>query len=333
MADPNVIAETKVVIGADISGVKNAIPEVKKELQDAGDAAETTGTRMSGAFGDVGQKIEDSTAGLRKFTGALSSTVGAVTAVTGAITGLAGILLLLKNRHDAAEEAARKQRSAYNDLIESINEYSSTAVTSTKEAEEGFRRVAEAIDAQNGVVERARLDALFATARQVEAEKVLEGQIADTKEAYRLRTEAVVEDARRQAEAIEQISELLETQRISLLPDDQKLQADAERQKRIIQDAFSGIVLPPNLLEDALANIDRITQKQLEAERERQRIADEAQAAREAEADRRSQERAQREVETIRQGLESITAGEFTTVLESIPRVLQDVSSKLGRLK
>lgn len=233
MADPNVIAETKVVIGADISGVKNAIPEVKKELQDAGDAADVTGTRMSGAFGDVGQKIENSTAGLRKFTGALSSTVGAVTAVTGAFTGLAGILLLLKNRHDAAEESARKQRAAYNDLIETIDDYSTTAVASAKEAEEGFRRVVDAIDAQNGVVERSRLDALFATARQIEAEKVLEGQIGDTREAYRKRSDAVLEDAKRQTEAINQLNELLETQRISLLPDDEKLQADAERQKRI----------------------------------------------------------------------------------------------------
>jgi hypothetical protein len=331
MASPNEIAEVSVGVKADLSDLKRVGPEIRETFQDAGNVADNTGERIGGAFERAGKKIEDSTAGIRKFSGALSSTVGAITAVTGAVTGLAGVLLLLKNRHDAAQQASQQQTRAYHDLTRAIQDYEAEAVKSTEQVEESTFRVLRAIDAQNNTIERSRLDALAATVQQIEQEKLLEAQIVRTQQAAEKASKVELEARRTQAAAIRELVELLDQQRISLLPDDQKLKADAERQKRIIEETFSeiGVNLPEGLVDQALRNVDLITEKQLAAERERQRIADEAQAKREAEADRRNAER----IRQIQEAMSSITSGDFVATLEAIPRALKEVSTGVRRLK
>lgn len=331
MAGPNEIMEASVAVKADLSDLKRIGPEAESELNKAGNAADNAGERIGSAFSRAGEKIEETTSGFRKFSGALSSAVGAITAFTGAATGLAGVLLLLKNRHEAAEEATRKQRSAYNDLIRTVNDYRDEQVKSNEQVEKSTLSVLKAIDAQNGQIERGRLDALAATVTQIEQEKLLEAQIVRTQEAASRASEVDIEAKRKQADAIRELVDLLDQQRISLLPEDQQLQADAERQKRIIEEAFSniGVNIPDAFVEQALRNVDLITKRQLDAERERQRIADEAQAKREAEADRRNQQR----IDQFSRALDSFAGSDFVTTLESIPQILKETNNKLGRLK
>lgn len=332
MTSPNDIMTARIPIEADISDVQKKVPEAKQKIKSLGDESAATGKKIGDSFEDAGERIEKSTAGIRKFTGALSSTVGAITAVTGAATGLAGVLLILKNRHEQAEQAAALQSSAYNELTRTLNDYRNQEVSNIEEAEEAFTRVAKAIDAQNGVIKRSRLDSLFATARQIEEEKRLEAQVNQTKDAYAKRGDAIREDARIQREAIESITSLVENQEISLLPDTEQLKAKAEQQKRVLQETFKNIILPEGLLDSALDNIDKITAKQLEAEQQRQRIADDAQRRRDDEADRRSQERAQREIQIITDGLNSLTNSDLITTLEAIPQALRGINNNIGRL-
>lgn len=326
--------EASISIKGDISDLKPTVQEAKREIEGVGDSADKTGQQVGTAFETAGKKIEDSTSGIRKFSGALSSTVGAITAVTGAVTGLVGILLILKNRSEENEAQTRRQNKAFNDLSRAVDEYRETAVTSAEDAEKAFSRVVGAIDAQNGQLERSRLDALFARAKEVEEEKRLQGALLDTQKIYEERSKVIADANSRQIDAVRQLQDLIADQTLSLLPDDQQILAQASRQRQIIEDAFSnlGVAIPDDLLQTALENIDKITQKQLDAERERQRIADEGQAKREAEADRRSQDRVQKEIEALRDGLNSIT-GDFTTVFNELATGLRDVADATSRLK
>lgn len=335
MAGPNEIAKAYVVIEPDLSALKSVGTQVKTELKGAGEAADQAGDQMSSAFERAGKRIEDSTAGIRKFAGALSSTVGVLTAVTGAITGLAGVLLLLKTRQEDAQQKALDAARAYNSLSLAVEEYRNTVVKSGDDVGKSTRDILSSIDSQQKAIGKARADALAATVIQIEQEKLLQAQIAETQAAYERASEADLAAKQRQTNAIQAIVDLLEQQQISLLQDDDKLIAQANRQKRIIEETFStlGVNLPAGFLDQALRNVDTITQRQIDAERERQRIADEAQAKREAEADRRSQERAQREIETLQRGLDEIANSDFLGTFNGLVQALRDIDSSVGRLK
>jgi len=313
----------------------SAVEDLEDVTTDAAKASEKTGGSINAVFGKVGETLEKSTSGVRKFVGSLSSTVGVVTGMVGAVTGLIGVLSLLKRSQDAAAEAAKKQSRATNDLIDQLNDYRDAVVTSTKESEEAFRSVVKAIDAQNDVVERSRLDALFLTAKEIKAEKDLEAQIAQTQAVYEERSRVEQEARAKQIEGTNRLNELLEAQRISLLPDDEQLQAQAERQKKIILDTFGGlgVVIDDDLIAEALRNIDRITEKQLEAEREKQRIADEAQRARDAESAAKQIESAQRAAEAFARGLDGIFGADFTTRLDNLTAAVRDGNNAIRRLK
>jgi hypothetical protein len=333
MPTEETLGKLKYVIEADSSGVKKAVSESSGEFEKLADTSEKSGERVGGALESVGQKMEDSTAGLRKLSGAVSSSVGIFTALTGAVTGLAGVLLLLKNRQDAARESARQQTKAYGDLFRAVQEFESTTFETAKAAEDAYQGILESIDAQNKVVEQSRLNALAATAKQIESEKILEGRFRETTAAMTDRN--TVLDAQRDIyeKIANDVEKLIQDQNISLLPDDEQLKAQAERQKRILIETFGGVGLPDGLLDEALQNIDRIAERQRAQEQERQRIADEAQARREDEADRRSADRIQRETEAITSALNSITSSDFVTRLDSIAQAIKDGNRNIQRLK
>lgn len=333
MAGPEDIAKAKITVEADVSGVKNAVSDAKSEIGSMADDVESSSKRASGALESMGTKIDNSTAGMRKLTGAISGAVGAVTSLISVFGILASVLTTLIALFKRKAERIKELSDNYENLRTQIEDFSlGSAIDEYERFEKQINRNIDSLLEEDKITKLAAegLKRLAAEAANVRRERDQDIESANKRMQRHHEELAAV---RALGDAIRELDSLIESQEISLLPPDDQLLADAERQKRLLQDAFSRFALPEGLLEEALANVDRITQKQLEAERERQRIADEAQRQREAEADRRSQERAQREVETIRQGLQSITAGEFTTVLQSIPRILQEVSTRLGRLK
>jgi len=333
MPSDNEIAKAKITVEADVSGVKAAISDAKSEVGSMADDIEESAARGAGAFDSMGSKIDSSTAGVRKFSGAISGAVGAVTSLLGVLGVLISVLTTLIALLKRKSERLKELRKNYKSIQDQIDDFSvGNALDEFEKFEHQINRQIDDL-VKEGKIRKEAAETLRAQAQAAADLRREQEKQEESAKRGALRQQQQLADAKLYTAAIKELQGIIEQQEISLLPSDDQLQADAERQKKILQDAFSGFLLPDGLIEQALANVDRITQKQLEAERERQRIADEAQRQREAEADRRSQERAQREVETIRQGLRSITAGEFTTVLQSMPRILQEVATKLGRLK
>ena len=381
MADPNEIAKAKVTVEADLSGMKDAVRETVAETEKLGDAADGAGSRFDTSFSKVGEKIEESTKGVRKFVGALSSVAGVATGLIGVVglltSAMVGFVAIIKklNSPDSDEGALKAAESLQTlaDKVRNLDEAAAGAPAFAKMLEDlpeitaraqKLREQIQDIEKRSGSRDP---NLLVGYKEQVETLKELEAQIKQTRQlGLRLGREitesqnaeiasaeqygdAMVAAYRSVEEARASLRDSIERAEIAFLPEEEQIErraafAAAEFKKAAeaasLPDDDASVVRMLELIEkqkqaelEAMRNREAAEEKRIEAERERQRIADEAQAAREAEADRRSQERAQREVETIREGLESITAGEFTTVLASIPRVLQEVSTRLGRLK
>jgi hypothetical protein len=366
MADPNEIAKAKVTVEADLSGMKDAVRETVAETEKLGDAADGAGSRVDASFSKAGEKIEESTKGVRKFVGALSSVAGVATGLIG-VVGLvagafAGLLEIFKRLNGGDGEGIAQTRASLQGLFDDVSGANVSAemfpvfLQLQDDIEETGKKVVklrQQIDAAVGL--DTETDLVFGIKnlgpRLRDAEQKLQSLLAQREALTRRAREAgeaageqmgdAMVDSFRQtvdqrANFLDTIRSQAESLRISLIGDDrERIKAETnlllEQIDRIRQ--ASGVASDN---EDLTAYIELI--RKGEAEKLNaldERIAKEknADAEREAEKDRRSQERAQREVETIREGLESITAGEFTTVLASIPRVLQEVSSKLGRLK
>lgn len=333
MAGPEEVLKTKITVEADTSGVKQAVEDVKADVGDMADEVESSSNRASGAFESMGTKIDNSTAGVRKFTGAVSGAVGAVTGLIGVFTTLAGLLgtliVLFKRKAERVEEL----KASYESVQQQINDYS---VDPLLDEYEKFERSANRqIDL---LLEEGKLRELAAESLRKQAAEAAElrreaDKKAKSDELRKQREREELELVRKRGDIIRQINEATEQQEIELLPTEERIRAEAQRKKDAIRDAFSTIAPDAETISNALDAIDKATQKQLNAEIERQRIADEAQARRDNEADRRSQERVQREIDTLREGLESLTGSEFITTLEAIPKALREVSNGVRRIK
>lgn len=104
MAGPNEIGNAKIKVEADVSGVKASLQDAKSDLNEVGNEAKATGAKIDGAFTGAGEKIEGATAGVRKFTGAISGSVGAITSMIGVFGLLSGALLAAKALFDKLTE-------------------------------------------------------------------------------------------------------------------------------------------------------------------------------------------------------------------------------------
>ena len=108
MIDPK-IGGASFQVTADISNLES-------ELDRGESVARAKSQGIANALEGVGQKLEDNTAGARKFTGALSSMVGSLTAVTGIATALVGVLVLLDKALNDKARVAREATETVNDL-------------------------------------------------------------------------------------------------------------------------------------------------------------------------------------------------------------------------
>lgn len=333
MPDQNEVGRAKIVVDVDASGVQQAVDDAKQSVEEMGDAAESTGSRVDGAFGRVGTKIEESTAGARKFTGAISGAIGAVTGLVSAFTILSTLIGALIALFSRKAERVEVLKESYESLRQEISDYS---VDPLLDEYEKFERAANRqIDI---LLEEGKLLDIGAESLRKQAEEAAnlrrELDKKSTSDETRTRRQAEeLELIRKRGEIIRQINESTELQEIELLPTEERIRAEAERKKDAIRDAFSAFIPDEEAISKAFDAIDRATQKQIDAEIERQRIADEAQSRREAEADRRSRERAQREVDILREGLNGIFSADFTTRLDSIAQALKEGNNAVRRLK
>lgn len=368
MAGPNEVAKAHVTIEGDISGLKESVQDAKKTVSEVGDAADNAGSRVDGAFTKAGEKIEESTKGVRKFVGALSSVAGVATGLIGVVGLLAGafagLTAILKKLNDGGEESISKTRTNLQGLFDDVSGANVSAdmfpvfLQLQQDIEEVGEKVIKLRQQVAATIEGGQdpdAELIFGIKnvgpKLEEAEqklaKLLEQRSALTSRAREVGEavgeqmgDAMVSSFRSAAEGRDSVLSNLQSQaesmRVSLIGDDgQRIKAEAdlaiEQINRIRKEA--GISSDNSVLTEYVALIRRGEEEKLKALEERIAKERQADAEREAEKDRRSLERVQREMDAIRRGLDSITSGDFVATLEAIPRALREVSTGVRRLK
>ena len=153
MADE--IGRAKIVVEADTEGVKASISDAKEEIKSAGSAGEQAGNQIGGGFKSAGEKIEESTEGVRKFAGAISSTVGILTGLTGAFT----VLISLATAFGRSMLTAAKETGIANQKFTDMQR-------SILELDPDKSGVFSKITSQVGAIEDAIFDANVSTEQQ-----------------------------------------------------------------------------------------------------------------------------------------------------------------------
>lgn len=330
MPDPNEVGRAKITVEVDASGVKKSVDDAKKSVNEVGNAAERTSGKFGAAFGKMGTAIESSTEGVRKFAGALSSSVGVLTGTIGAVTGLVGVLALLsKAQKNAADEQLNLNR-AVRSFEDNLEDFQTTSFQSAKEIDRAFSALADQITDLDEKIGRSEGDKYFKQLQEsvdgaYERLKLLQEQ------EYFEQVSRDAADARgRIIELNESLSELLQQQQLRLLPERERIAAEAAALKDEIAKQFEGVIgFDEIALRKALDNVDELARRQLEKIAEQERLKDEAQAKREAQAEAA----AQRQVDILREGLNGIFSADFTTRLDSIAQALKEGNNAVRRLK
>lgn len=269
-------------------------------------------SKASRAFGRVGQTIDSKTAGLRKFSGALSSTVGIATGLLGAFTAVAaivggivvGISKVVKSQREAAEQAER-QRMALEKAAESFEEYqvelglvNPTRLERTiNEIEESYHRQVEALKEQFGEWRRNR-------EFWAQEHKFLRGALEAIEQAKRAERERAAiqeyeaEQAHRRFQLEQQRAELQrqraaeeEAERTRRVEEDNELfalqfrleEARAKEQNEVVEALERELELRRRILD--------VQRREGLSDEERVRLIEQAKRIAEAEAQRRERER------------------------------------------
>ncbi|MCJ8336069.1 MAG: Atg14 domain-containing protein [Epibacterium sp.] len=145
----------KASVKIEVEGVEQAqrqLDGVKQSVGDVGDAGREGFGKLDDAVGKVGQRIEDSTAGLRRFQ-------GAITGIIGVVGGLAAVFgtafIAISNNFKKADEEAKtfkesleRIREAGKEVAESFSGIAQAQGDSAEQIEDQGRRAAQALEEQ-----------------------------------------------------------------------------------------------------------------------------------------------------------------------------------------
>lgn len=334
MTTSNEIGKAKITVEADISGLKRDAADARKEVESVGDAGAKAGAQIGSAFESAGTAIESKTIGIRKFTGAISSAVGAVTGLIGVVgTAVAAITLLSRifgEAKDKGEEFAKEMNS----IAEAIEDYDKAAnpdlnLRRRHDLEDQIRaskhlssfRKQQALEEVRDIAARNKyLDEL--QKREDMRLKSLEAQ-----------RDVLAQIEERRRATVESLLDVADANRISLLPTDEQIKANAEKQKQALIDAAEAASLEASsqTVKLALDSIDQLAQKQIDAVREQERLKDEAQAKRDAASAKRLKDAAERAAEAFSERLNATAGQNLTTRLDTIVARFDELISVNGR--
>lgn len=315
MAGPEEIAKAKITVEADVSGVKPAISDAKKEVKGLGDEAEKAGSKGSGALNKIGASAEGVASKLSKVTGA----VGAIAAGAVAIgTAVKALNEYFKDGKKLAADYLKQFDSVQN--AEAALEGISARLIEVNAELERLQAKPFSITGRNKRQIEQEIETLrnaqLSVSRQVKAQR--EKDARDAAEAFK-------EEARRVARDIEE----------SYLPGDIQIQRAAQRQK----DAFikaaeeAGVAIANAEAQLALKRIDQQAEIQIEAYRR----AEQEKIRLEQRESQRRIEMVEKEADAFANRLRDQIAGifgdEFTTVFEQIAPAVRDVADSVARLK
>lgn len=128
-------------------------------MKSAEKTTERAGRKMGGAFEQVGTKIDGATAGVRKFSGAITGSIGAVTGIIGVIVTLAGVLATLAARFAKADEEATKMQRNFRSFKDQLRDFRQSVTDSGLDPlAVQLREAKEASDEMRLSFMRARLE-------------------------------------------------------------------------------------------------------------------------------------------------------------------------------
>jgi len=327
--------------------------EIHKELEGVEAKASETTQKVAGSFGKSASAIEENTKKIAAFQAKLTAAIGVVTGITGAVAIASGAFIGFGKRMlEAAKEAGRvrDEIERLNAVIQQLDP--SSAVSSIDGLTRQYMQLVEALKSSEVPIEDIQklwdsLDKSFENAKN---------------QAREISFDDAEKSAVRAANAIKSIrdesaSALSPTPEIDAAwKEYSKTLDDIDSQIRQMREAERALFgsgrtnqaseiagmrrnLEKQARDAANKELDlRLTQvaeeEQIRAKAHHDRIESEKKAAMdiEAEKDRRSQDRVMKEIETLRDGLNSIT-GDFTTVFNELASGLRDVADATSRLK
>lgn len=314
------IGKAKIVVEADISGVKESVTEAKSEVEGLGNEADASGKKASGAMKGFGGAVDSVATKLGKATGILAAFAAATTGIVKAYQAIAEYV---RNGETVAE--------LFTADLDTIN--------ATEAALGKINQRLIEVGAELEAKEAGGIGSLLGRRR---------GQIEEELEALRSRQQSVSKQLRRQRETelretaqdfIRQAEAIQESIGISLLPTEEQIAANAEVQKRqLIKAAEEARVEIDNAaLQSTLNAIDRKAKAEIEAERkvvaERERLENERiqkQAEREAKILAQAIER---ELSTVFAALTSSFGTGFTTQLSTITDKIDDATREIRKTR
>lgn len=292
MPSSDEIGKAKIVVEADVTGLKKDLKDAKSNVEDFGNEAESSSNKAADGLKGVGSAADSVAAKLSKVTGIIGAFAAAITGVVNAFNALKEYFRDGEELADEfkkgidsignAEGALEKLNQKIIEVGAELNRLESSPLTI-------FGRNKEQIEEELEALRKTRLS----ISRQVKIQR--EREAKETADAF--------------IEAAKKIQEQVE---ISLLPSEEQVRANAEIQKQqLIKAAEEARVEIDNAaLQSALDAIDRKAKAEIEAERkvvaERERLENE-----------RIQKQAEREAKALAAALERELAGVFASLTTS----------------
>lgn len=354
------IGNVKYTVEADISGIKEGISDAKAEVESLGDSTESVEKSVSGSFSKIGESIESSTAGLRKFVGAIGSTLGIVTGLAAAVGFAVSVFQKLKTKMD---ELATPQTGSIDSLNTRLEELvrilSGASVAADRfpivvKLEEDLKNATERIDeiradlaylddaivpTITGAINRRKLTEELDELQEISlsARKQLDEFRGQAREL--LSTESIELETQKAEKFIKTLEGIVLDQEISILPADEQIKANADKQKSALIAAAkeANVQIEDEKLQLVLKNIDEAAKRQVmkneEVERKKQeererRDKESAEKAAKAQADA-----LERALAPVIAGLTSSFGTGFTTQLNRITTEIQTATDEIRKVK
>jgi hypothetical protein len=318
--------------------VASKLKDVKSELESTADAGKSSFNKIDDAVGKAGEKIENSTAGLRKFQGALSGIIG----VVGGLATVAAIAFgkIAKSINETTEaqntlnesirigrDAVRGQADEYvkagkkvEDADAIREEAANRIVAISEESKKQEQALNELLEKRAGIFqvlirgkrglkesEQIAADGIRDINERLasEVEKIVEERDNRLAELEKERTRQAEEEAKKQEQVESDLADQLETARISSLEGVDRLEAEYQRRRADREQAYQEAVEEGRQREaDLLDAIDR--QDAQNTQNAIARIKEEEQARADAERDRQQKEQKRQEDAAARELAEAL---------------------------
>jgi len=145
------VGEAYVELRADTTKLGPELEKLRSETAKTAKHVEGDTKKIGDGFSDVGVKIENSTAGFRKFSGALSSTIGIFTGIAGSVAVVSGLIIGLSRNFDLF---GRKAAQSIRDVAAEISNLRNTSIS--LELAESDEQIKEILTQKIAELETAR---------------------------------------------------------------------------------------------------------------------------------------------------------------------------------